>query len=225
MTTYCQKSFKCKAIRGTLLDACGTVVHGATSTVVSKGLTKVTLTPVYESPTDYLVRNANDELEVNEQGQPLLRWWQVVIDFVTVDPYWINTALGWPLITDESGNVTGWISQEGVTSNFAFEGWQDLAGQACSGANKPYGYRLLPWVLNAQVNGDVALENNVTSFSIQGHTHNLSPWGTGPYNVRLNSSNSAPSPLKVAIGPTQHFLFDQVFLAPPTAQCGAIALP
>src|SRR5882757_1972425 len=185
MATFCQKSFKLKAIRGTLLDTCGGVVHGASSTVVSKGLTKVTLTPVYESPTDYLVRNGNDELEVNEQGTPLLRWWQAVVDFVNVDPYWVNMALGWPLLTDESGNVTGWVSDEGVTSCFALEGWQDLASQACSVGSKLYGYRLMPWLLNAQINGDVVMENGVTSFSIQAHTHNASPWGVGPYNVRL----------------------------------------
>lgn len=226
MTTYCQKSFQVRAIRGTRLDTCGNVVHGATSTVVSQGLTKVTLSPVYESATDYMVRNAADTLEVNEQGVPPLRWWQVTIDFVSVDPYWVNIALGWPLVLDDNitPNVVGWRSEEGDTAAFALEGWQALAGEVCTSGNRPYGYRLLPYLVNAQVTGDVVLENGVASFSIQAHTHNNSPWGTGPYNVRM-SATSTPSPLLTSIGALQHFHWERVLLAPPSPACGAILLP
>lgn len=226
MATYCQTSFKCKAIRGTKLDICGTVVHGLTSTVVSKGLTKVTLSPVYADATDYMVRNANDELSINEQGQPPLRWWEATIDFITVDPYWINIALGWPLVLDDNvtPNVVGWRSEEGDTACFALEGWQDLGNETCTNGNKPYGYRLLPWLLNPTVTGDVVLENGVASFSIKAHTHNNSPWGQGPYNIRLNAT-ATPSPLMTAIQPLQHFHWERVLVAPPTTACGAQNLP
>jgi hypothetical protein len=226
VTTYCQRPFKLNAVRGTRLDTCGNIVHGLTSTVVSKGLTKVTMTPTYESGTDYLVRNGNDELEVNEQGQPPLRWWEVTIDFIAVDPYWVNIALGWPLVLDDAAtpNVVGWRSEEGDTAAFALEGWQNLAQEVCSSGVRPYGYRLLPYLLNSTVTGDVVMENGVTSFSIKAHTHNNSPWGTGPYNIRLNNA-STPSPLLTAIQPLQHFHWERVLVAPPTAACGAQNLP
>ena len=226
MTTYDQKSFQLRAIRGTKLDACGTVIHGLTSTVVSKGVTKVTMSPTYESGTDYLVRNALDELEINEQGIPPLRWWEVVIEFIRVDPYWINIALGYPLVLDDNGtpNVVGWRAEEIDTASFALEGWQSLAGEVCTLGAKPYGYRLLPWLINPMINGDITLENGVTSFAIKAHTHNGSPWGTGPYNVRLNST-ATPSPLLTAIQPLQHFHWERVTLAPPTPAVGAQNLP
>jgi hypothetical protein len=226
VTTFCQKSYQVKAIRGTRLDICGAPVHGPTSTVVSKGLTKVTLTPTYDTATDYLVRNANDDLEVNEQGVPPLRWWEVVIDFINVDPYWINIALGWPLVLDDNvtPNVVGWRSEEGDTANFALEGWQSLAGEICTAGSRPFGYRLLPYLVNPQVNSDVVMENAVASFSIKAHTHAQSGWANGPYNVRLNASSTA-SPLLTPIGPVQHFHWERVLLAPPTPACGAVLLP
>lgn len=226
MATYCQRPFKCVAIRGTKLDLCGNVVHGLTSTVVSQALTKVTLSPVYDSATDYNVRDANDALAVNEQGQPPLRWWEATIDFIAVDPYWINIALGWPLVLDDAAtpNVVGWRSEEGDSAAFALEGWQNLAGEACVGTTRPYGYRLLPFLINSQVSGDVVLENGVASFSIKAHTHNNSPWGQGPYNIRLNNSSVA-SPLLTSIQPLQHFHWERVLVAPPAPVCGAQNLP
>lgn len=227
MTTYTQKSYKVRTIRVTQLDACGTPVHGPTSTVVSKGLTKVTLTPTYENGTDYMVRNANDDFEVNEQGRPLLRWWEATIDFVKVDPYIISLTLGWPLVLDDNAtpNVVGWRSEEGDTANWALEGWQYLANDpTCSATSPAYGYRLLPWLLNPQITGDVVLENNVLTLSIRAHTHNQSAWGVGPYNVRNNASSVA-SPLLTAIQPLQHFHWERVTLAPPTPVDGAQVLP
>lgn len=225
MTVYCQKAFKLRTIRLTKLDVCGAVVHGPASTVITKGLVDVTLTPTYENPTPYLIRNANDDLEVNEEGQPPLKWYKAAMQFITVDPYAINLTLGYSLVTDESGNVTGWRASEGPSPCFALEGWQNLAGQACSGGNPWVGYRLLPWLLNPQITGDIKMENNVTTFTIEAHTHNLSPWGTGPYNIRNNPNTGLPAPLNTAIGALDHFHNEAVNLAPPTPVCGPVNLP
>jgi hypothetical protein len=226
MAVYCQHSFKCKCIRLTKLDSCGAPVHGAKSTLVSKGLVVVTLTPTYESGTDYLLRNGNDELEINEQGLPLLRWWQAQIDFISVDPDAVSIVLGYPQVLDDNAtpNTTGWRSAEGVSSNFALEAWQQLSGDACSTAAPPVGYRLLPWLLNPQVTGDIKIGNEVATFSVMAHTHNGATWGTGPYNVRYNNLSVA-SPLLTAIQPLEHLHYERVTLAPPTPACGAVLLP
>lgn len=225
MTVYCQKSFKLRTVRLTKLDACGNVVHGPTSTVISKGLVDVVLAPVFEAGTAYLVRNGLDELEINEEAQPPLRWWKVTVQLINVDPYFINTALGWPLVTDEAGNVTGWRSQEGNTAAFALEGWQNLAGQQCSVASVLYGYRLLPYIINPMITGDIKMENNAVTFSIEAHTHNNAGWGTGPYNVRNSPTSGQPAPLFAPIGTLDHFHWEAVNLAPPTPGCGPINLP
>jgi hypothetical protein len=224
----CQKSFKLKTSRFTLLDNCGAPVQDGTtlSSVVNKGLTKITITPTYESPTAYLLRNGNDELEINEQGLPPLKWYVGVMELVRVDPTMIALVLGYDVITDESDNVTGWKAAEGRSSQFAVEGWQQLSGVPCVGADQPFGYRLLPYCVNPQISSDIVLQNDVVTFSISFNTHNQSEWGVGPYNVRKASTTPfAAGPLLTPVGPLEHFLWDMVTLAPPADACGAIALP
>jgi hypothetical protein len=225
MATTQMRRFKGKVMRVTLLDVCGAVVHGPSSTVINKGFVKATLHPNYESNTSYLVRNANDELEINEEGLPLLRWWEATLEFVNVDPALVNLITGAPLVLDDAGtpNVIGWRSREGVTNQFALEGWTDLAGAACVAGVKSYGYWLLPYLVNGQL-GDVVVENAAATFTLTAHTHNSSPWSTGPYNVRNNASSVA-SPLLTAINALDHFHTEVTTLAPPAPTVGAVLLP
>lgn len=223
MTTTQARRFKGKALRLTLLDVCGAAVHGAASTVVSKGFVKATLHPTYESNTSYLIRNANDEFEINEEGLPLLRWWEATLEFVNVDPAALVLIAGVPTVVDDSANIIGWRSREGITNQFALETWTDLSGAACSAGLKSYGYALLPFMINGQL-GDFVVENGAATFTVTAHTHNTSPWGQGPYNIRLNGSSS-PSPLQAAIASTDHFHFEVTTLAPPSPTVGAVALP
>lgn len=225
MATTQMRRFKGKAIRGTLLDVCGAIVHGASSTVVSSGFVKATLHPNYEGNTSYLMRNANDEFEINEEGLPLLRWWEATLEFVRVDPALLNMFTGVPLVLDDAvtPNVVGWRSRENVTNQFALEGWTDLAGGACVAGVKSYGYWLLPFMVNGQL-GDYVVENGAATFTVTAHTHNASPWGVGPYNVR-NSALSVASPLLTAINALDHFHTEVTTLAPPTPTVGAVLLP
>src|SRR5256885_14655418 len=124
MATTQMRRFKGKVMRVTLLDVCGAVVHGPSSTVINKGFVKATLHPNYESNTSYLVRNANDELEINEEGLPLLRWWEATLEFVNVDPALVNLITGAPLVLDDAGtpNVIGWGSRAGGPHPISPEG-------------------------------------------------------------------------------------------------------
>lgn len=223
MTTSQMRRFKGKVVRLTLLDVCGGVVHGPASTVNSKGFIKATLHPQYENATDYLVRNANDEFEINEQGLPLLRFWTATIDFVNVDPYMVNFVTGSPLVLDDSANVIGWRGREGVTSQFAIEGWTNLAGLPCVAAAVNFGYWLMPFNINGTV-GDVVVENAAATFTVTAHSHNASPWGVGPYNIRNNGSSVA-SPLLAPINALDHFHTEVTTLAPPAPTVGAVLLP
>lgn len=217
------RRFKGEMMRCTLLDQCGTPIHGPASTAVTKGFAKATLSPNYENPTDYLVRNANDEFEINEQGLPLLRWWEVTIDFINVDPAWVSILTGVPLVLDDSANIIGWRSRESITSYFALELWSALAGAPCAAGTRPHAYQLLPYVINGKL-GDVVVENAAASFTIVGHTHNASGWGQGPYNIRLNGT-STPSPLLSPIAANDHFHTEVSYQPPPTATTGAVTLP
>jgi hypothetical protein len=217
------RRFKGEVMRATLLDACGSPIHGAASTAVTKGFAKVAASPNYENATDYLMRNANDEFEINEQGLPLLRWWEVTIDFINVDPAWLSILTGVPLVLDDSSNVIGWRSRESVTSYFALEMWSALAGAPCAAGTKPHAYQLLPYLINGRL-GDVTVENAAATFTVVAHTHNNSLWGTGPYNIRLNGSSVA-SPLLSPIASTDHFHTEVSFQPPPSPTTGAVALP
>lgn len=212
-------------MRLTLLDVCGAVVHGPSSTVVSSGVVKATLHPNYENPTSYLVRNANDEFEINEEGLPQLRWWEATLEFVRVDPAMVNLVTGAPLVLDDAAtpNVIGWRSRENVTNQFALEGWTELAGGACAAGVKSFGYWLIPFLINGQL-GDVVMENGAATFTVMAHSHNSSLWGTGPYNVRNNVA-SAPAPLLTAINALDHFHTEVTTLAPPAPTVGAVLLP
>jgi hypothetical protein len=225
MATTQMRRFKGKAMRLTLEDVCGAVVHGPASTVVSSGFIKVTLHPNYENNTSYLIRNANDELEINEEGLPLLRWWDATLEFVRVDPALVNLITGAPLVLDDAAtpNVIGWRSREGVTNQFGLEGWTDLAGAACVAGTKSYGYWLLPFMINGQL-GDVVVENAAATFTVTAHTHNSSPWGVGPYNVR-NNVGAVASPLLTPINALDHFHTEVTTLAPPVPTIGAVLLP
>lgn len=222
MTSSPQKRFRSKVSRFTLLDACGTPVHGPVSTLVTKGIIKITLTPVYENPTDYLLRNANDELEVNEQGAPPLRWYEAEVELITVDPQLINMWTGAPLVVDDSGNFVGWRGREGVNSQVAIEGWTDLAGQPCAAGQKPYGYWVTPYLVNPQIQA-LTYENAAATLSVKAHTHNFSLWGVGPYPIRNGSGG--PTGLQQAIQPLDHYHTEVTTLAPPTPTAGAVLLP
>lgn len=228
MTNHFLKNIRGKVLRITKLDACGNVVTGATSSVVSDGFVKVDLKAQVESPTDYKVKNANDALVINAQGDPFIRWWDVTVDFIGVDPYIYNLIAGMPLVMNDAATpeAIGILARSGPVKNaFALEVWTDLDGQPCDATGaKRYGYFVVPFIVNGVI-GDVTVENGPISFPITGARTSDNPgWGTGPYNV-LKTAAGADSKLLTPMGSLDHYQMFMTSMAPPVASVGPLAVP
>lgn len=214
MTTQCFNVVRGRRVRITQLDTCGIPVSGgAGAFVVSSGFIQVTLAPDTEKGDEYVQKNANGDLCVNERAQDMLKRLAVTIDWCQVDPDIINLITGFPLET--SGlNTVGFRIQEGrFNTRWALELWVGLGDEDCSTSG--YGYVLVPRITGATL-GDVKVENSVVSFQTAGYTEKNPGWGVGPFNV----IGSPATPLTVPMGATQHALIRTTTVAPPAAACG-----
>jgi hypothetical protein len=204
------------------LDACGVPVTGAGSVVVSNGFIQIEVSPEYEEGTEYLVRNANDELCVNEKSPNTLKRVGLSMDFCQIDPDAIVLMTGERLLQATGGppvTGTGVAFGEGqLTARFSLEVWQPVAGiSSCAGGVEQFVYWAFPNVGNTQV-GDFTLENASLTFTVEADTKAASSqWGDGP--------GTGPSwiPGTVIVN-DEHFLFNVVGLAPPLPSCGATTL-
>lgn len=214
MATQCFPIIRCKRVRVTELDTCGTPVTGG-SFVVSSGFIQVEITSELEDGEEYIQKNADGALCVNERGPDSLKRLNVTVDWCNVDPDIINLITGYPTEMD-GADAVGFRIQEGeADTNWALEIWTGVAGQACAGG-LTYGYMLLPFITGSTL-GDITIENATATFQTTGYTQGNSTWGVGPYDV----VGTPAGPLVVPIGATDHALVRLTDVAPPAALCGA----
>lgn len=213
-------------MRVTKVDACGTLITGGSSCkIVSTGFVRVARTVEYEDADEFIVKNANGDICVNERTSPAIKWINLEMEFCSVDPELFNVISASPLVLDDAASpaAVGWRTREGVipSVNFALEVWSRISGSsACSGGTVQYGYSLWPWVVQGTV-GDVTYENGPISFTVNGRTKPGSLWGVGPYNIRnMILTPFTPSKLISAITATDHEHFQITNVAPPAATCG-----
>jgi hypothetical protein len=228
MPSKCYGTFRFKRVRATLLDACGNPVIGSSSTVMTDGMIKVDIKAVTQSGDTYVQKNGDGKLCINESSPDQLQWLTTDIDFCKVDPELYNLLTGLPLVMDDATtpNAIGYSITESdwASGNAALEFWQDVSGQACGTTGKTYRYVVLPFNVYG-VPGDQTLENGATTFTISSRTHKDSPWGVGPYNVRMTQgATPTAAPLLTAIQSDEHVRSLLTTLAPPAAACGAVAL-
>jgi hypothetical protein len=207
------------------LDACGTVLTGGSSCkVITSGFVRVSRTAEYEDADEFIVKNANGDICVNERTAPILKWINIEAEFCQVDPELFTLMTGSPAVMNDAGTPAqvGFRTREGVitTVNFGLEVWTRMSGaSACSGGVLTYGYALWPWVVQGTI-ADYAFENGPISFTVNARTKPGSLWGTGPFNIRLTEVGSTPAKLISAITATDHEHFQLTKLAPPAAVCG-----
>lgn len=213
-------------LRATLVDACGAPIGGASSTVVSKGFVKVSMTDNVEAPEEFKQKNAGGEYEINQRAKPLLNWLEVKVNLITVAPELLNMLTGAPLIYDDAIPTpnavgVGTDSDTYASASFALEVWTNIGrskAEACIGGQARYGYLLLPWLLEGVI-GDIAIENGPVSFDVSAVTSEGNDWGIGPYNVRKDRLG-VPRPLLAPIPTTRHRQIQFTTLAPPAAVNG-----
>lgn len=222
MASRCVSPIKARVMRIVKLDSCGNPVTGAGSVVVSSGFVQIEVEPEYEEGTEYIVRNANDELCVNEKSPNTLKRVNLTMDFCQIDPDAVVIMTGERLLQATGGppvTGTGVAFGEGqLTTRFSLEVWQPVAGTGgCTGGVEQFVYWAFPNVGNPQI-GSFTLENAALTFSVEADTKAASSsWGDGP------GSGASYIP-GTAIATDEHFAFNVVALAPPTPSCGATSL-
>lgn len=226
MTSTCYSLLRVPAVRVTKLDSCGEVVDGLSS-VASNGIVTIEQTIEQEDRQDFFTLNADGQPCVRDTSPPILKWINVTITFCNVDPEMFNIMTAEPLVMNDATTpvAVGFRTREGSVNdaNFAFEAWMRVAGDSACAGGVNYGYFLLPWVKEAVV-GDLTMENGTANFTVTGRTSYNSPWGTGPYNVRLVESGAdegLPAGLLTAIAAGDHRHMQLTTLAPPSPTCGA----
>lgn len=221
----CAKPLQGSTMRVTRLDECGNIEFGADAYAVSEGFVSITMTPNVEDGERFLQRTANGSAIINQQGRPLLNWYDVSIVFQEVDPELFSLITGLQPYLDDQDRTIGFPVTESdyATANFSLEGWMGNAEEACGGALPWYGYNLLPWVTNGALTEDLVIQNDLITFTVAGRTRKGTPWGVGPYDVVLDST-ATPSPLFEAIPTDTHHLPIWTQLAPPVAACGVQSL-
>ena len=224
----CARPVQGRTLRVTMLDECGNPEYGDCAYAVSNGYVSATLTPNVEEGERFLQRAADGSAVVNQMGDPLLNWYDVSIVFQEVDPELFSLLTGLSTYEDDQGNTIGVVVQESTfaSANFALEVWMGNAEEECPDTGQPlpyYGYNLLPWMIQGQLAEDVAIANDLITFTVTGRTRKGTPWGTGPYDVVLDM-NGDPSALFTDIPTDTHYLPLWTQLAPPEAVCGCQSL-
>lgn len=223
----CAAPIKGTHLRIVMVDACGVPVTGASSLVVTtKGFVQVVMEPQYEEGEEFIERNADGELCVNQKDKPSLKRLQLTVDWCEVDPVAAAYAMSARLLDTVSPAVTGtgWALAEGEPDNrFSMEVWQRVAG---SGSCDPSGvqryiYHAWPNVGNVQV-GSYTIENGRSTLQFIGETTGAaSQWGNGPGS----GTSWLPSGRTVnETGLSEHWLWNITTNAPPTEQCGPTTL-
>jgi hypothetical protein len=221
--TVCATPIKGRVLRLVKVDACGVPVTGASSAVfVSKGFISIAFSPQFEEGQEYIVRNADGEIIVNQKDDAVFKRYQLTGTMAEVDPELFagitssrTLDVGSPLVTG-----AGYTTKSGQwTNRWSLEVWQRVAG---SGACDPSG--LQRWIYHALPNvgafrlGDDTIENGVTQTPWTAETADPSTlWGSGP-----GTGTKWISPATVQA--FEHRLWAVTVTQPPTAVCGRVQL-
>ncbi|MFT4086135.1 MAG: hypothetical protein QM658_03120 [Gordonia sp. (in: high G+C Gram-positive bacteria)] len=224
-TNQTSSSIRGKALRITKLDACGGIVYGTKSSLVTDGFIKIDLKQEKEDGEETNQKNANGKLCIVDKAPPQLKYMGAEMEFCGVNPEMASMITGQPVILNAAGDAVGVPIGETIESWFALEVWADIPGAACgSGGARPYFYYVLPFMTNGTF-GDFTIEEKAATFSMTAETRAPNAWGKGPYKVDLDdSATPVPAPLFQPVRPTDHLWPQRVYVAPPAPTAGAVAL-
>lgn len=135
MAATCYQIVRGKRIRVTRLDACGAppAALAANGNVVSSGFITVAYAFDYEDGDEFIQKNANGDLCINDRSNDVFKRVMVTIDFCGVDPDLLSLVTGSSLVVDSVSGIDQGIDIDETTmgtSNFAFELWGGIDGQA-----------------------------------------------------------------------------------------------
>lgn len=227
MASVCHSVVRAPAARVTRLGACGEVLDSACAYGTTNSFVDITLNKVFQERQDALQLNANGDICVDKPKAPILRWYEVIIQFCNVDPELLNIVSAEPLILNDAvaPQAIGFGSSPAsvAASNFALEFWTGTEDEGCSGTSVIYGYGLLPRIVQGVIAPNGPIGNGVVNFTVTGITRGANQWGQGPYNVVTNETGANagfPTTLLTALPASWHKAFLWTKLAPPIGVCG-----
>lgn len=219
----CAAPIKGSHLRIVAVDDCGVPITGSGAlTVVTKGFVQVAMEPDYEDGEEFVERNADGELCVNQKDKPSLKRLQLTVDWCEVDPVLAAYVMSARLLDTAAEPVTGTgfaLAEGEPETKFSMEVWQRVAGSgACdpSGAQR-YIYNAFPHVGNAQV-GSYTIENARSTLQFISETFPASAlWGNGP-------GATSWLPVGETIEANEHWAWNITTEPPPTPVCGPTEL-
>lgn len=182
MATKLLKSVKGRRIRITRLDANGAKVVGACSSVVTDGFVSVTLSNELEAGQEYSQKNAWGDFCVNEKDGDLIKWVNVGVQLCNVDPNLMDIIGGAHIVTASTNTIGATFGSTLTTAGFGIEVW---TRNAQTGIASPieWGYFVVPWCKNGQLDGDLSITNEVLNVSLKAEGYPApASWGVGPYS-------------------------------------------
>lgn len=213
MTVYtkCYSPIKGRVLRVALLNSCGVPVTGTGSAIVVSGFVQVQSSPQYETGDEFLRRDANGDLCVNEKDPDILKRFEITTDLCSINPGLVaNTVSPARLLTySESPTGTGFAMAEGAaTTHFSLEVWQRVAGCDPSG-NQLYVYNAWPHLTNGKI-GDYNIANEPSTLQFIAESKAVSSlWTLGTSWLGAGAVTVVPD----------HWFQNLTSVAPPTAAC------
>jgi hypothetical protein len=221
--TVCATPIKGRVFRVVAVDACGVPVTGGSSAVfVQDGFISIGASPQYEEGTEFVLRNANGDLIVNQKDDSAFKRYNLTVTMAKIDPELMaylmfsrTLSVGSPLVTG-----AGFTVKSGQwTNRISLEIWQNVSGAgACSASGQQqYIYHAFPNIGGIRM-GDFSIELNPTQMVWTGETADPSTlWGDGP-----GTGTSWITPATVQT--LEHHLWAITTTAPPAATCGKATL-
>jgi hypothetical protein len=193
---------------------------------VTEGFVSVSLQGVTEDGAEILLRNAQNQLCINEQLSSTFKRLNVSVRFCGVNPLLLSWMSNAELYEDYAGDAAGFTLGEGeIDGTFALELFTGLAGSLNdTNAN---GYALLPFVKAGTIADLEFTGEDAVDFTIQNMlSQSGNAWGAGPYDVVMDdSATPVAAPLPTALDPKTHFLLIDTAVAAPAATPEPIAIP
>lgn len=208
----------------TKLDVCGNPVTGAGNAIVSDAFVQVQNDPQYEDGTEFFERTASGSICVNQKDDPILKRFQITIDFcavnVTAQSYMVSAR---ELAVTNTGY--GFAVGEGASSNrWSLEVWQQVAGAgACDPTTGVQRYIYHAWPnVGAGKLGGYTVENDRATLQVIAESRAGSTNATTGWLAKNGSSTWLPAGFALSI--TDHWIWNITTTAPPVSQCNPYTL-
>jgi hypothetical protein len=230
-TSNCAAPIKGTHYRMVKVDVCGNPVTGASSVqIISKAFVQVQMDAQYEDGVEFFERTADGSVCVNQKDDPVLKRFNLVIDFCEVNV----TGAAYMMSARElavTNTGYGFAVAEGVPSNrYSLEIWQQVAGSgACDpSGNQRYIYHAWPNVGATKI-GQYQISNARSTLQLTSETRAASTtavigWNDGPGSGTTWLPAGAANAAGGGNGTLDHWLWTITTTAPPAPSCSPVTL-